>query len=136
MTIKKKRTNLSATRERALAQAVRKQGMRGMEVEGVTMIKEDDSLVVFHQPKFLLSSKGGAFVVQGKHEAKTATEGITHMLGMNSGLGAGFGADDLARVQEILARAKAGGGLGAGVDSFDAGEEDDEEEEDDADATD
>jgi hypothetical protein len=73
--------------------------------------------------------------VQGKHEAKTATEGIAHMLGMNSGLGAGFGADDLARVQEILARAKAGG-LGAGVDSFDAGDEDEEDDEEEADATD
>ena len=123
----KKRSNTNATKERALVSIVRKQGMRSMEVEGVTMIKEDDSLVVFESPKLLLSPKGAAFVIQGKSESKSAAEGLSHLLG---GLGGGLTPAQLAQLQSLMAQASKGtssgaGGLGSGVSSFDT--EDDED---------
>jgi len=129
--LKKKRANGSATQERALVQVVRKQGMRAMEVEGVTMVKDDDSLLVFKDPKLFLAPKGGAFVVQGKPDIKTAQEGLAHLLGgMGNG---GFGAADLQRIKEIMEQAKsaqgaAATGLGADVASFDDADEDEEED--------
>jgi hypothetical protein len=124
----KKRSNNNATKERALVSVMRKQGMRSMEVEGVTMIKEDESLVVFDSPKLLLSPKGAAFVIQGKSENKSAAEGLSHLL---SGLNGGLSPTQLQQLQALMAQASKGGassgagGLGSGVASFDT--EDDED---------
>ncbi|KAA0150290.1 hypothetical protein FNF27_04875 [Cafeteria roenbergensis] len=126
--VKKKRSNATATKERALLQVVRKQNMRSMDIEGVTMVKEDESLVTFKEPKLMLAPKGGAFVVQGKAETKTAAEGLAHLLGSMGG-SSGFGPREIARIQQLMAEAKRApaapaSGMGADVESFDDDEDD------------